>query len=76
MEIREFLFRKDSRTTTVPFPPKPIYAIKCKCGFDGLASQLVKDAYGTVLRCPLCGEWVICKHPIFKANGDEVDFNE
>ena len=75
MEIREFLFRKDSRTTTVPFPPKPIYAIKCKCGFDGLASQMVRCEL-RFLSCPLCSKQVFFNRPIFKANGDEVDFDE
>ena len=71
MEIREFLFRKDSRTTTVPFPAKPIHSVKCNCGFDGLASQLIK-AYGQI-KCPVCNSGSLFTDPIHLANGELWD---
>jgi predicted Zn-ribbon and HTH transcriptional regulator len=75
MVIQEFLFRKDSRTVTVPFPAKPIHSVKCTdCGFDGLASQL-KKSYGNV-RCPVCDSELWFMQPIHYANGETVDADE
>jgi hypothetical protein len=72
MEIKEFEFRKDNRVITVPFPPKPIHTVKCNCGFDGLASQLAR-VHSRFIKCPLCGAEQYYPHPIYYANGENVD---
>jgi hypothetical protein len=73
MEIKEFEFRKDNRVITVPFPAKPIHSVKCDvCGFDGLASQLIRT-HLRHLKCPLCGAQQYYPNPIYYANGENID---
>jgi hypothetical protein len=73
MEIKEFEFRKDNRVITVPFPARPIHSVKCtECGFDGLASQLVRTHMRNV-KCPVCGLEQHYANPIYYANGDNID---
>jgi hypothetical protein len=71
MEIKEFEFRKDNRVITLPFPAKQIDSVKCNCGFDGLASQLIQSGYSNA-RCPVCGVDVFMGSVPFLADGRDA----
>jgi predicted RNA-binding Zn-ribbon protein involved in translation (DUF1610 family) len=72
MEIKEFLFRKDNRVITVPFPARDIVSVKCtECGFDGFASQLIQSGYINV-KCPVCGDGVFLSSTPYLADGRDA----